>query len=103
MILAEQISSRADHRSSRERNGLCSAGSILSRDRNRPRETHGQRGNRPRSAGFMYRNGPTVPVDPGSERSASAEISRPYANLADQITRPRQNLSVIGPNFSRPR
>ncbi|CAA7034289.1 unnamed protein product [Microthlaspi erraticum] len=38
------------------------------------RGTHGQRRNRPRSAGFMYRNGPTVTVDPGNKRSASAEI-----------------------------
>ncbi|CAA7030180.1 unnamed protein product [Microthlaspi erraticum] len=51
---------------------------------------------------FSYRNGPTVPVDPGN-------IARPrpksldQTNLADQIARPRQNPSAIGPNFSRPR
>ncbi|CAA7035442.1 unnamed protein product [Microthlaspi erraticum] len=45
---------------------LCSAGLTLSRDKNRPRDTHGQRRNRPRLAGFMYRNGPTV-LESGSE------------------------------------
>ncbi|CAA7025744.1 unnamed protein product [Microthlaspi erraticum] len=51
--------------------------------------------NRPLSAGFMYRNRPTV--DPGNKRSASAKFSRPFADLADQIARPQQQS--IGQNF----
>ncbi|CAA7044872.1 unnamed protein product [Microthlaspi erraticum] len=93
------ISIRADHgRAGKER--LCSAGLFIAR---KPFARHARTGkNRPRSAEFSYRNGPTVPVDPGNKRSASAEILV-HSNLADQIARPRQNPSAIGPKFSRPR
>ncbi|CAA7029440.1 unnamed protein product [Microthlaspi erraticum] len=66
----------------------CSAGFTLLRDRNRSR-ARTNRERRPRSAEILYRNGPTVPVDPGNKRSASAE-SLDQTNLADQIARPRQ-------------
>ncbi|CAA7036907.1 unnamed protein product [Microthlaspi erraticum] len=82
------------------RNGLCSAG-LLYRATKPSRGTHEQE-EQAAIGRILYRNGPTVPVDPGNKRSASAEISRP-TNLADQIARPRQNPSAIGPNFSRPR
>ncbi|CAA7050863.1 unnamed protein product, partial [Microthlaspi erraticum] len=76
-ILAEQFPTGPTVTVEPGRNGLCSAGLFQTRDRNRPRGTHGQKGTA-RSAGFMYRNGPTVTVDPGNKRSASAEISRPH-------------------------
>ncbi|CAA7043388.1 unnamed protein product [Microthlaspi erraticum] len=95
-ILAEQFH-LADRpvepgRNSRARPDTCATETV----RAQPRQEE-----RPRSA-EMYRNGPTVPVDPGNKRSASAEILG-QNNLADQIARPRQNPSAIGPNFSRPR
>ncbi|CAA7029857.1 unnamed protein product [Microthlaspi erraticum] len=51
--------------------------------------THEPGKKRPRSAEILYRNGPTVPVDPGNKRSASAEISRPK-----QFGRPNRSTAT---------
>ncbi|CAA7039468.1 unnamed protein product [Microthlaspi erraticum] len=95
-ILAEQFSSGRPLRSSRE--GMaCARPDYFARQK--PFARHARTGKkRPRSAEILYRNGPTVPVDPGNKRSASAEISRPN-NLADQIARPRQIHRPSAQNF----
>ncbi|CAA7028553.1 unnamed protein product [Microthlaspi erraticum] len=61
------------------------------------RGTNGRRTGRDRPDYVSERTDRTV--DPGNKRSASAEISRPFADLADQIARPRQNPSAIGQTF----
>ncbi|CAA7049284.1 unnamed protein product [Microthlaspi erraticum] len=67
------------------------------RDRNRSR--HARTGKeRSRSAEILYRNGPTVPVDPGNTLGLGRN-SLAKTNLADQIARPRQNPSAIGPKL----
>ncbi|CAA7058524.1 unnamed protein product [Microthlaspi erraticum] len=99
-ILAEQFHSGRPLRSSREGTAYARPDCFIARQEP-SRGTHGERTGRDRPI-FMYRNGPTVPVDPGNKRSASAEFSRP-TNLADQIARPRQNPRPSAQNFSRPR
>ncbi|CAA7039418.1 unnamed protein product [Microthlaspi erraticum] len=59
---------RADRRSSRE--GTAMLGRMTCAT-NRP--AHARTG-RKAALGQMYRNGPTVPVDPGNKRSASAKF-----------------------------
>ncbi|CAA7015073.1 unnamed protein product [Microthlaspi erraticum] len=67
------------------------------RDRNRSR-ARTNRERRPRSAEIFVSERTDRAGRSGKQRSASAEISRPN-NLADQIARPRQNPSAIGPKL----
>ncbi|CAA7031583.1 unnamed protein product [Microthlaspi erraticum] len=87
-------SNRADRTVEPGRNGSLGRISIARQNRSRGRTNQEETG---RDRPNLYRNGPTVPVDPGNKRSASAEISR--HDLADQIARPRQNPSAIGPKL----
>ncbi|CAA7026014.1 unnamed protein product [Microthlaspi erraticum] len=95
VILAEQFSFWPTVRSSRE--GIAVLGRIHSCATENVRAPRANR-ERSRDRPILYRNGPTVPVDPGNIRSASAD-SLDQTNLADQIARPRQNPSAIGPKL----
>ncbi|CAA7015101.1 unnamed protein product [Microthlaspi erraticum] len=82
-------------RSSRE--GIAVLGRIIYlRDRKRSRHARTGKDGRDRPK-FSYRNGPTVPVDPGNKRSASAEISRP--NKFGRPNRSTATKSAIGPKL----
>ncbi|CAA7049406.1 unnamed protein product [Microthlaspi erraticum] len=86
-------------RSSREGISRARPDHLLARQKRS--RTH-EPGKRPRSAEILYRNGPTVPVDPGNKRSASAEILSPK-----QFGRPNRSTATksIGhrPKTFRPR
>ncbi|CAA7047491.1 unnamed protein product [Microthlaspi erraticum] len=75
----------------------CSAGFYFARQK-RSRGTHEPGKNRPRSAD-SYRNGPTVPVDPGNNARPRPKFSR------HEFGRPNRSTATksIGHKFSRPR
>ncbi|CAA7020431.1 unnamed protein product [Microthlaspi erraticum] len=98
VILAEQISNRADHgRAGKER--LARPDYIARQKRRAARTTRKKQAAIGR---ILYRNGPTV-------RSIRETNDRPrpkfssIRNLADQIARPRQIHRPSAQNFSRPR
>ncbi|CAA7054469.1 unnamed protein product [Microthlaspi erraticum] len=98
-VLAEQFPTGPTVPVEPGRNSLCSAGLTLSRDRNRPRSTHGQRRNgRARPDFCIGTDRPLWSIRETNDRPRPKFSST--RDLADQIARPRRNLSAkVSPLF----
>ncbi|CAA7045398.1 unnamed protein product [Microthlaspi erraticum] len=99
-ILAEQFPTGPTVRSSRE--GMAVLGRI---DLSRDKTVRAARTNRERKAAIgrfcIGTDRPCRSIRETNDRPRPKSLGQ--TNLADQIARPRQNPSAIGPNFSRPR
>ncbi|CAA7035523.1 unnamed protein product [Microthlaspi erraticum] len=97
-ILAEQFQSGRPLRSSRE-GSRARPDSSIARQKVRATREPGKNGrDRPN-----FRIGTDRPCRSIRETTIGLGRNLSPNNLADQIARPRQNPSAIGPNFSRPR